>query len=252
MEGNDLFITVLVSCLTILLVLSLVVALLVKSSIRQNKHRMELAQAELLQDQAILRAEQKATQETLRQVGQELHDNVGQLLSLAGLGLGSELARAPQNKVVTAAHEGVVKAMAEVRRLSHTLSVGLWKDLSVVDAIRTEAERVRNTTGLEVSVHVEGSVPTMEPSLKMGLYRVFQEVLNNAVKHSGATQLVVTLSSAPVFTITLADDGKGFEPSTTRSAGGLANIPDRCARLGFDAACTSAPGMGCTWRLVQG
>lgn len=251
MEGNDLFITILVSCLTILLVLSLVVALLVKSSIRQNRHRMELAQAELLRDRAVLRAEQEATQETLRQVGQELHDNVAQLLSLANLGLDSEMARGPQTKVVVAAHQGVVQALAEVRRLSHTLNADLWKDLSFVDAIRAEAERVRNTTGLEVSVHLDGALPVLEPRLKLGLYRVFQEVLNNTLKHSAAAHLTVRVTTVPVLTITMADDGKGFDPRTTRSAGGLVNIPARCERLGFSATCTSTPGKGCVWGLVK-
>ncbi|HNR55243.1 MAG TPA: histidine kinase [Flavobacteriales bacterium] len=251
MEGNDLFLTIVVSCLTIFLVLSLVVALLVKSSIRQHNHQLELARAALVKDQAILRAEQHATKETLQQVGLELHDNVAQLLSLASLGLGSELARAPQNKVVTGAHEGVVQALAEVRRLSHTLNVDLWKDLSIEAAIGREAERVRDSTGLALTVQVEGALPALEPRQKMGLYRVFQEVLNNTVKHSGASQLIVTLSAAPVFTMRMADDGKGFDPHTIRSAGGLANIPGRCDRMGFDASCETAPGKGCTWRLVQ-
>ena len=135
MEGNDLFLTIVVSCLTIFLVLSLVVALLVKSSIRQHEHRMALAQAELLKDQEILHAEQQATQDTLQEVGRELHDNVAQLLSLACLGLGSEMDRAPQNKMISVAYEGAVRALAEVRRLSHTLNVDLWDELSINEAI---------------------------------------------------------------------------------------------------------------------
>lgn len=251
MEGNDLFLTIVVSCLTIFLVLSLVVALLVKSSIRQHEHRMELAQAELLKDQEILRAEQQATQDTLQEVGRELHDNVAQLLYLACLGLGSEMERAPQNKIISVAHEGAARALAEVRRLSHTLNVDLWDDLSINEAIVREAARVRDSTGLLLKVHVEGELPTLDARLKMGLYRVFQEVLNNTMKHSGASQLIVTLSAAPVFTMCMADDGKGFDRRTARSAGGLTNIPVRCHRMGFDAHCETAPGAGCTWRLVQ-
>jgi len=251
MTGNDILITILVSSLTILLVLSLVVALLLISSKRQYRHREELARAALQREQAVLRTEHDAVQRTLNEVSMELHDNVAQLLSLASMGLGQMLEIVPSKEMVTGVHDGVVLALAEVRRLSQTLNTDLWKDRSLMDAIHAEAQRVQLLAGMLVHVETSGDLPKLTVEMKTGLYRAFQEVVNNAVKHSGATTLRVTVSGTPNFSITIADDGAGFDPDKTRSSGGLVNIPQRCARIGFDATCTSARGQGCTWHITQ-
>ncbi|MBK9765199.1 MAG: hypothetical protein IPO87_18160 [Flavobacteriales bacterium] len=251
MTGNDILITIVVSSLTILLVLSLVVALLLISSKRQYRHREELARAALQREQAVLRTEHDAVQRTLNEVSMELHDNVAQLLSLAKLGLGAEMSGQPPSKVLSGAHEGVALALAEVRRLSLTLNADLWKSRTLLEAIQQDAQRVQLLAGMVVHVETSGDLPKLTVEMKTGLYRAFQEVVNNAVKHSGATTLRVTVSGTPNFSITIADDGAGFDPDKTRSSGGLVNIPQRCARIGFDATCTSARGQGCTWHITQ-
>ena len=251
MTGNDILITIVISSLTILLVLSLVVALLLMSSKRQYRHREELARAALQREQAILRTEHDAVQRTLNEVSMELHDNVAQLLSLASMGLGQMLELVPPKEMVTGVHDGVVLALAEVRRLSQTLNADLWKDRSLLDAIHADAQRVQLLAGMVVQVDTSGDLPKLTVEMKTGLYRAFQEVVNNAVKHSAATTLRVTLSGTPTFNITIVDDGAGFDPDKTRSSGGLVNIPQRCARIGFDATCTSALGQGCTWHITQ-
>ncbi len=252
MTGNDILITIVVSSLTILLVLSLVVALLLISSKRQYRHREELARAALQREQAILRTEHDAVQRTLNEVGMELHDNVAQLLSLASWGWGPKCPGNHRAKVlVSGAHDGVALALAEVRRLSLTLNADLWKSRTLLEAIQQDAQRVQLLAGMVVQVDTSGDLPKLTVEMKTGLYRAFQEVVNNAVKHSAATTLRVTLSGTPNFNITIVDDGAGFDPDKTRSSGGLVNIPQRCARIGFDATCTSARGQGCTWHITQ-
>jgi signal transduction histidine kinase len=98
-------------------------------------------------------------------------------------------------------------------------------------------------------VHVIGDLPALEPDTITVLYRVFQEVVNNALKHSGADTLTVTLGGEPHFTLSVADNGAGFHASDAAKGSGLLNIQRRCALIGFTATCTTSPGAGCTWQF---
>lgn len=249
--ANDVFITVLVSCLSIFLVLSLVVALLVISSNRQTRHRAELASAELQRERDVMKAEREAVQHTLHEVGMELHDNVAQLLSTVQFGLTTALNEDPRNGFVNSAYESVLQALGEVRRLSHTLSTDMWRNRTLGEAIGIEARRLQRLGTMQVHVDVIGELPALSIEMNTALYRVFQEVVNNAIKHSGADRLEVTLSAMPLFNLTIADNGKGFDPLTNRSGNGMANITRRCDNIAFRAVCTSSPGQGCTWRFQE-
>ncbi len=251
MTGNDILITIVVSCLSILVVLSLVVALLVISSNRQNRHRAELASAELQRERDVMKAEREAVQHTLHEVGMELHDNVAQLLSTTQFGLSTALNEDPRNGFVNSAYASVLQALGEVRRLSHTLSTDMWRNRTLDEAIGIEALRLQRLGNMPVHVDVIGTLPVLSIEVNTALYRVFQEVVNNAIKHSGADRLEVTLSAMPLFNLTIADNGKGFDPLTNRSGNGMANITRRCDNIAFRAVCTSNPGQGCKWRFQE-
>lgn len=251
MTGNDLLITLVVSSLTIFLVLALVVALLVASSNRQHTHRVQLAEAELRREQDVMQTERETVHHTLHEVGMELHDNVCQLLSMSQIALSARLLEMPGDKVVAGALEGVQHALVETRRLSHTLVADMWRSRTLVDAMRLEAQRLERMGTMTVVVEVFGTLPALGPEVSTALYRVFQEAVNNAVKHSGSDTLEVTLSATPVLALVIADHGRGFDLATAQQRGGLSSIPQRCARIGFTAACTSSPGNGCTWRIQQ-
>lgn len=223
--------------------------LLVLNSTRRIRHRAELAELHLQRDQEVMAAEREATQHTLREVGRELHDNVGQLLTVAQMGLNTVLEEAASDPRLSASRDALDQGVEEVRRLGHSLNSDLWQQRSLVDAISAEAERVERVGRVAAHVIVKGPIPELSPDTCTILFRVFQEVVNNALKHSGADILTITLSGTPAFRLTIADNGKGFDHEHTNGNGGLVNIQRRCALVGFRAQCTTAPGAGCTWTL---
>lgn len=245
----DLVVILVISGAILLLVCLFAGFLLVVNNTRRIRHRAELAEAQRMRDQEVMRAEREATQQTLREVGRELHDNVAQLLSVAQLGIGNVLHTAEPDARLAAALDALDRGVEEVRRLGHDLNSDRWQHRSLVDAISAEAERLERVGRLHAHVTVQGTHPPLPPGTSIVLFRAFQEVVNNALKHSGADTLHFTVAGAPLPTITIRDNGRGFDTAAHQSPGGLNGVKHRCALVDYTATCTSAPGQGCTWTL---
>ena len=247
MADEDLVITVLVSTVVLLLFLGMLILLMVLNNTRRIRHRAELAEAERKRDQEVMRAEREATQQTLREVGRELHDNVAQLLSVAQMGMGTVLNTPEPDPRLAAALDALDRGVEEVRRLGHDLNSDRWQNRSLVDAISAEAERLERVGRLRAYVSVTGIHAPLPPDTSIVLFRAFQEVVNNALKHSGADTLTFQVGGAPRPTWIISDNGRGFDAPQVTSPGGLQGVKHRCALVGYEASYVSAPGHGCTW-----
>jgi len=248
MEGNYRIVVAVILGTGVLLALIVTMALLlILNNSRRIRHRAELAEADRLRDQEVMRAEREATQQTLREVGKELHDNVAQLLSVAQLGIGNVLNTPAPDVRLVAARDALDRGVEEVRRLGHDLNSDRWQYRSLVDAIGAEAERLERVGRLRAHVRVVGGHQPLLPETSIVLYRAFQEVVNNALKHSRADTLTFTVEGAPFPTLTISDNGRGFNSAKLASPGGLQGVKHRCTLVGYEATCVSSLGHGCTW-----
>ena len=250
MDNDRLVFAIVVSTVLMLAMLGFLGFLLVLNSSRRARHRAQLAEIELQHQQEVMDAGREAMKQTLSDLGRELHDNLGQTLAVARMGLETELKERPGHSRLTVVHEAVARTESEMRRFSHSLMTDLWNERSLAEAISLDGERIQRVSRVRVTVELEDGLPEPKPDIKTVLYRVFQEVVTNALKHSGAAELHITLSGKDELVIVVADNGAGFDPATTRSNGGLHGIHRRCALVGYAAVCTSAPGRGCTWRIA--
>jgi signal transduction histidine kinase len=228
-----------------------VVLLLVVSTNRRHLHRAALAEADLRREQEVMLAEREATRHTLHDMARELHDNVGQLLTVAQLGVDHVLADGATDTRLVAARDTLEHGIGELRRLGRDLNTDLWQQRSLVDAISAEADRIERVARVRVHVEVQGTPPVLPPDHTTILFRVLQEAVNNTLKHSRADTLTITLAAGPPWSLTLSDNGRGFDATTTAGHGGLVNIRRRCALIGLQASCTTAPGQGCTWTITH-
>jgi len=241
--------TIIVSTMVVLLFLSLLVLLLILNNTRRIRHRAEVAELQQQKERAVMEAEREATKHTLREMGRELHDNVGQLLAVAQLGLNTALECPDPDPHLGPARDALEQGIDEVRRLGHDLNTDLWQQRSLVDAISTEAERLERVGRVRVHLLRRGVPPVLAADHSTILFRAFQEVITNALKHSGADTIEITVAGDPHFSLTITDNGVGFDRDNGTSNAGLLNINKRCALIGFEALCTTAPGRGCSWRL---
>ncbi|WKZ65789.1 MAG: histidine kinase [Flavobacteriales bacterium] len=250
MEKADIAWAVVVSTLVLLAMAAFVVALLVLNSTRRMRHRAELAEAGRARQSEVAHAEREAVRHTLREVARELHDNVGQLLTVAQIGVNQALAEHPDARL-TAVQDAMDRSVEELRRVAHGLDADLWARRSLTDAIVAEAERIERVSRVRAHVLRSGAPLALDADSSTILFRVFQEAVNNALKHSGADTLTITLYGDAPVTLSIADNGRGFDAAATAGNGGLQAIRRRCALIGFDAWCASTPGRGCIWTLTQ-
>lgn len=247
---HDLFVPVVVATALLLLLLGFVVLLLIINSSRRHRHRAELAELYLLRDAEVRRAEREATQHAMSEVGRELHDNVGQLLTVAQMGLVDHLSEpAKAHPRVATALEALDQATEEVRRVGRSLNLDHWHQRGLAQALEMEATRLERLDRARVLLYLTPGVPDPTPDIKTILFRAFQEVVSNALRHSGARTITIDLGGNPP-TLRVQDDGCGFDPNAQNHGSGLTNIRTRCRLIDYTAVLTTAPGQGCVWTFA--
>ncbi len=160
-----------------------------------------------------------------------------------------EASAATKDKIAES-RELVAQTINDLRNLSKSMSFEHIARLGLVKTIEIESGRINNSGIISAELLIEGEPYPLGEERELVLFRIFQEALNNTLKHSGAKHLKINLQySEQLFNLTLEDDGAGFLPQLTdvASAGlGLKNMQSRAALIGAIAEINSSPGNGCT------
>jgi signal transduction histidine kinase len=189
-----------------------------------------------------------------RRIALELHDGVGQVLTAMTLTLdaaGGSLGPRATAQRVTAARRMAETALAEVRHLAHRMRPARLEERGLTAAIRDLAGQ----SGFPVRVHVDPQLeplPALEPTMTVGVYRIVQEALANAARHSGAPVAHVSIGLRDRHLIVLvSDEGRGFDPGAVVEPGiGVAGMYERAELLGGSLSIQSAVGHGTDVTLV--
>jgi signal transduction histidine kinase len=200
------------------------------------------------------RAQQMAALEERNRLAHELHDSVTQ--SLYSLTLYAEAAARmleagkPKEAVEQLRELGdsAREALQEMRLLIFELKPLDLQKAELADAIRSRLDTVESRVGLKTDLRVTGEARIGDP-LKLELYHVAREALNNILKHAGARHVSVVLTLGPDdVALEVKDDGRGFDPDTGRASGGfgLEGMAERARRVGGRLSVVSFPGGGTT------
>ncbi len=148
-------------------------------------------------------------------------------------------------------------ALAEMRTLLLELRPASLLEADLAELLRQLGATVRSRAPVDVTVHVEGPTQTIPNELKVALYRIAQEALNNVAKHSNASRCTVHLNVSPPngaqprVQLTITDDGRGFDPSANRAAHlGLRIMRERADDIGAHLEIRSQLGAGTTVRVT--
>jgi signal transduction histidine kinase len=185
-----------------------------------------------------------------RRIARELHDEVGQVLSAIVLGLGnlrSALNQADLDEAgrqVKAVEEMVTQNAKAVRNMSLLLRPTMLDDLGLMPALNWLARETSRITDVRVDVSAEQLTGNLPDGHRTCVYRVVQESVRNAVRHSGAKliRIYVQQRAATLF-VSVQDDGKGFHPKDSKGLG-LLGMEERVANLGGSLQIDSELGRG--------
>jgi signal transduction histidine kinase len=222
---------------------------------KQLKNLREREQLEASFKQEILKTQIEVQDQTLNYISTEIHDNITQVLSFVKLSLASLVSSADAEKKakITEVRELVAQTITDLRDLSKSLSFEQISSLGIVKTIEKEAERINKSGLLELSVYKEGQEYPLGQQRELVLFRIFQETLNNTLKHAGAKHMKIVLHYQPdLFNLTVEDDGAGFSAGMIgqKHGSGLRNIENRASLIGGSANIVSSPNKGCCTKIT--
>lgn len=225
---------------------------------RKRKNIIEKEKMRSVYKEELLRAQLEIQEQTLKTISEEIHDNIGQALSLAKLKLNTLKYDQPDLLVerINDSRELVSKAIRDLRDLSRSLNTDSIASMGLVRAIEQELDIFRKS-GFQTTLYTEGEIRKMEPQKELILFRIVQESLNNIIKHAEARTIRITaLYSSNELDLQVEDDGKGAEANSLDMEGnsfrslGLRNMYNRAGMIGGTFSIHSVPGNGTIVKLT--
>ena len=182
-------------------------------------------------------------------IARELHDDMSQRLAALSIGLSAMKSRLPQNlrPEMSRLQDNALALENEIRNLSHQLHPGILQHAGLAAALKARCAELRDGGTLDVSLHVEGELGTIDPAVSLCIYRVSQEALNNVVRHAQAKHTEVHLSRRDSWLqLSVRDDGRGFDVAMARADGGLGltSLEERVRSAGGSLTIESRSGFG--------
>ena len=243
--GEGATLVIVLVAVAILLLLLIVVAILFSVFMkRKNTLVKEQLEAQKKFEQEIAETQIEIREETLRNISWELHDNIGQLLTLAKIQ--TQNAAGSQDELDEAAAT-IGKGLTEIRTLSKLINPEALKNMTLVEALTLELERFNRMAYLEPSMTVHGKYLEIDKKIETIIFRMLQEFFTNTIKHSKATKLNVTFTYTNTnLNVLVKDNGIGFDYAFAKAKNGigLTNIESRAQLIGARATYHSAPGDG--------
>jgi signal transduction histidine kinase len=194
-------------------------------------------------------------EQTFNSISQEIHDNVGQILSLTKVQLNIiEQGETLNKPLLRDAKEGISKALTDLRDIAKGLSSERIISIGLVKAIEQEAQRINRSGFLNLSFFINGIEQPIDQQKQLILFRVIQECFQNIIKHASASKVSVHINfqQSKLF-IKINDNGIGFDYQKERRSQhglGLLNISSRIELIGGSAEIISQINNGTKINLI--
>jgi len=190
---------------------------------------------------AILTGEEKER----NKIGQELHDNINQILAGTKLYLGmARRAKSGGADIINESMRLIDSAIEEIRTLSKG-KVTPMKGVNLRELLQTLVDGINNTGQFHIDFIYEDQQRSINDDLKLNIYRIIQEQLNNIIKHAEAKNVkLLVKADEKNMHVQVTDDGVGFDVGKKKNGIGLANMINRVESFNGTISIESAPGKG--------
>ncbi|MFL5810636.1 MAG: sensor histidine kinase [Flavisolibacter sp.] len=201
-----------------------------------QKRRRQYMEEKKQFHEELLRTQLEIKEQTLKNISQEIHDNIGQTLSLVKLNLNTmdlKKAEALEQKIGYS-KELVSKAIIDLRDISRSLNTDSILSAGLLKAIESELTMLEKAGVYSTELLVKGPSTRLDEKKELILFRIVQEAIQNIIKHANATHIDVKAEfSSQQFTVSVEDNGKGIQADRENSEGsGLRNMKSRALLIG--------------------
>ena len=256
-KSSEVYFIIILGMILGLVLVGSIVTILYLYQRRQQKQEQEITRMKDEYEKEALRSQLEIQENTLKTIAQELHDNIGQMLSVVKLSLSSvsvtldkdDKAYAP----LRSSQEILNKAIFDLSNLTKSLHTERIVDIGLSESIRYELVAIKKAGVLQVQYSDDGPEWPFSEQKAVFLFRMFQEALNNVLKHAKATEVSVNLGYVNnVCKLEIKDNGVGFKIpdqhhfASSGSGVGLRSLYNRASIIGANISISSAPGNGTT------
>ncbi len=235
-------------CIVMIFVLGVIFVL----NQRRFSFDKKLKKIEIEFQQNMLLSQLEIQEQTFNYISQEIHDHIGQRLTLARFYLNSRKERSIQEseELLDVSANLIGEAISDLKFLSRSLTSDFIKEEGLIRATSLEAERISKLTNLQVTVKAEGNTQFLPTDTELIIFRIVQEALQNIIKHAHASEVGILLKyETSSLHLSVTDNGQGFNIQHTNiqtngKQSGLANIKKRAELLNVSFHIHSSPGQG--------
>jgi signal transduction histidine kinase len=246
--NDDIIVIIFAGTVLFLTLVTCIVFFVIYYQRRRQQHTLEIADMKNKYEQELLRSQLEIQEQTLRTISQEIHDNIGQVLSLAKLQLHA-LKGNNTEADIQPTRDLISKSINDLRDLSKSLNPDRIADIGLVESLQHEMQLLQKTHMMETFVEVKGASQAIPPEKEIIVFRIFQELMNNTIRHSQATELTLQLEYLPgLLQLTLTDNGVGFDVNSRKGIG-LTSMNNRARMISAELTIESEKSKGTITRL---
>ncbi|MFN8252344.1 MAG: ATP-binding protein [Ferruginibacter sp.] len=216
---------------------------------KQNAYFKDIETLKTSYENTLLQSQLEIQELTFQNISREIHDNIGQKLTLAKLHLNTLCLHEPQYvmKQVAESVSMIGEAINDLSDISRSMSSEALLNNGFLNAVEFEAAKLKQSGLYDISLNASGNTIFLDANTELVLFRILQEAINNIVKHAVASRIRIQLDYYPQrLRMQIADNGKGFNPTLKNEGTGLGNIKKRTTVLNGTMNIQSAPGRGTT------
>lgn len=232
--------------------------LLVKLYINKVKNYTKLIYQKDIDFQKVVTATILETQEhVMHNISQDLHDDAGQQLTYINFQLENLKLDNPElNEKLEPLSQSLGNLSQSIRSVSHSLNLHTLLQQDVLKAIALESERLQKNPRIKIACEINDGHPkkNFTANEKIVIYRIFQEIINNSLKHAKPSLITINIVTLPIFTMSVKDNGKGFDfekISEVKRTLGLKNMINRAEVINYKVEIQSKPDLGTTIILSE-
>ncbi len=261
-NSNDLFSVTIEITILFLVLVSFILGFVLWYQKRKQLHNKKLSEInskaiemEIKYQQELLTTQLEIQEQTLNTISQEIHDNIGQVLSLAKLNLSTfpEIADERGANKLKNTKELIAKAIRDLRDLTRSMHGDRLAELGLIDATANELKILQNSGQYTTQLKIIGQSFKLDPQKETVVFRIVQEALHNCVKHAQCQHIKVSMHyNNSGFILTISDDGKGFDMialNASQKGIGLKSMQNRAALINADFEVNSTINNGTTITL---
>jgi two-component system, NarL family, sensor kinase len=237
-QTTQIYLIVAVVIVTMMVMAGAIIIFVVFYQKRMIKEQMNRQVLEYEHQQKMLQAELESQETERRRLAADLHDSIGGMLSTIRVGMSTMARLLPDPQSMDQTKQMLDDTINSVRRISRDLMPSILEKFGLIHALTELCERFQNTSKIRIDFVEEGTFESMEKNRQLMIFRIVQELLNNAVKHAQATHITVKLTIGDPLFVEVEDNGVGFDADAIKrdlqggKGLGLFNIENRARLLG--------------------